>query len=62
MIKMSYPFDTSIFPLVLDPEPILPKDVEKLNAKIKELEMENNELRTKLNRVTLENENLKDDQ
>lgn len=40
----------------------MPEDVEKLNAKIKELEAENTEMMTKINRVTLENENLKDDQ
>ncbi|XP_050902754.1 uncharacterized protein LOC127115200 [Lathyrus oleraceus] len=61
VIKLPYPFDPSIFPLVPEPEPILPKDVEKLNAIIKELVVENTELMIKLNRVTLENENMKND-
>lgn len=59
-IKLPYLFYPSIFPLVPKPELILPEDMEKLNVGIKELEVENTELRTKLNRVTLENENLKD--
>ncbi|XP_050918335.1 uncharacterized protein LOC127135738 [Lathyrus oleraceus] len=42
-------------------QPILPKDVEKLNAEIKELELENSELWLKLYRTTLGNENLKDE-
>ncbi|XP_050876877.1 uncharacterized protein LOC127080605 [Lathyrus oleraceus] len=46
---------------VPEPKPILPEYVEKLNAKIKELELENSELQLKLNRTTLENENLKDE-
>lgn len=62
MIKLPYPFYPSIFPLVPEPEPVFPEDVEKLNAIIKELEAENSELRTKLNRVTLENESQNDDQ
>lgn len=41
MIKLPYPFNASIFPLVPDPEPIFSKDVETLNARIKELEVEN---------------------
>ncbi|XP_050889582.1 uncharacterized protein LOC127094852 [Lathyrus oleraceus] len=61
VVKLSFPFDPSIFPPVPGPEPILPEDVEKLNAKIKELELENSELRLKLNRTPLENENLKDE-
>ncbi|XP_050875763.1 uncharacterized protein LOC127079424 [Lathyrus oleraceus] len=61
VVKLQFPFDPSIFPLVPESEPILPEDVEKLNAKIKELELENFELRIKLNRTTLENENLKDE-
>ncbi|XP_050878259.1 uncharacterized protein LOC127082076, partial [Lathyrus oleraceus] len=43
-------------------EPILPEDVEELNARIKELELENADLRIKLGRVSIENGNLKDDQ
>jgi chromosome segregation ATPase len=48
--------------LVPEPEPILPEDVEKLNARIKELELENADLRIKLSRVSIENGNLKDGQ
>lgn len=35
--------------------------MEKLNAKVRELELENNELQIKMNRVVLENQNLKDE-
>lgn len=49
LIKLPYPFDPSIFPLAPEPEPIFPDDVEKLNARIEELEVENAELITKLN-------------
>ena len=62
MIKLPFPFDPSIYPLVPEPEPILPEDVEKLNARIKELELENADLRIRLGRVSIENGNLKDDQ
>ncbi|KAI5438410.1 hypothetical protein KIW84_024236 [Lathyrus oleraceus] len=62
MIKLPYPFDPSIYPLVPEPEPILPEDVEKLNARIKELELENADLRIRLGRVSIENGNLKDNQ
>ncbi|XP_050877557.1 uncharacterized protein LOC127081333 [Lathyrus oleraceus] len=44
VVKLLFPFDPSIFPPVLEPESILPEDVEKLNAKIKELELETSEL------------------
>ncbi|KAI5417924.1 hypothetical protein KIW84_042523 [Lathyrus oleraceus] len=50
MIKLPFPFDPSIYPLVPEPKPILPEDVEKLNARIKELELENSDLRIKLGR------------
>ncbi|KAI5428900.1 hypothetical protein KIW84_033769 [Lathyrus oleraceus] len=33
MVKLPFPFDPSIYPLVPEPEPILPEDVEKLNAR-----------------------------
>ncbi|XP_050915458.1 uncharacterized protein LOC127130506 [Lathyrus oleraceus] len=62
MVKLPFPFDPSIYPLVPELEPILPEDVEKLNAYIKELELENADLRIKLGRVSVENGNLKDGQ
>ncbi|XP_050890237.1 uncharacterized protein LOC127095610, partial [Lathyrus oleraceus] len=62
MIKLPYPFDPSIYPVIPEPEPILPEDVEKLNNRIKELELENADLRIRLGRVSVENGNLKDDQ
>lgn len=49
MVKLPFPFDPSIFPPDRESEPILQEDAEKLNAKIKELELENFELRLKLN-------------
>ncbi|XP_050889388.1 uncharacterized protein LOC127094624 [Lathyrus oleraceus] len=60
MVKLPFPFDPSIYSLVPEPEPILPEDVEKLNARIKELELENADLRLKLGRVSIENGNSKD--
>ncbi|XP_050916156.1 uncharacterized protein LOC127131270, partial [Lathyrus oleraceus] len=62
IIKLPYPFDPSIYPVIPEPEPILPEDVEKLNNRIKELELENADLRIRLGRVSVENGNLKDDQ
>lgn len=59
MVKLPFPIDPSIYPLVPEPEPILLEDVEKLNARIKELELENADLRIKLGRVSVENGNLK---
>jgi hypothetical protein len=38
-------FNASVFPKIPEPKPILPKDMEKLTAKVKELELENTELR-----------------
>ncbi|XP_050883714.1 uncharacterized protein LOC127086928 [Lathyrus oleraceus] len=62
MVKLPFPFDPSIYLLVPEPEPILPEEVEKLNARIKELELENADLRINLGRVSVENGNLKDGQ
>lgn len=62
MVKLPFPFDPSIYPLVPEPEPILPEDVEKLNARVKELELENADLRIKLGRASVENGSLKDGQ
>lgn len=60
-IKLPYPFDPSIFPLVLDQEPILPKDVEKLIAQINELEVENYKLGLQLNKEKQKNEDLEEE-
>lgn len=49
MIKLPFIFYPSTFPLVSELEPIFPEDVEKLNAIIKELELENSVLLIKLN-------------
>lgn len=61
VVKIPIFFDSSIFPLVSEPEPILQDDVEKLAAKIKELEMENTQIRVQLNRAKQKNEYLEDE-
>lgn len=60
MVKIPFPFDPSIYLMVPEKKPILPEDVEKLNARINKLEATNTELRIKINRVIMENGNLKD--
>ena len=60
-IKLTYPFDPSIFPLFLKQEPILPKYVEKLVTQIKELKVENSQLRLQLNKEKQKNEDFKDE-
>lgn len=45
---------------MLEPEPILQEDVDKLTNKIKELELENTQLRIQLNRTEQRNEDLED--
>lgn len=45
VVKIHFIFDSSTFPLVSEANPILQEDVEKLTAKIKELETENSQLR-----------------
>lgn len=42
-----------------EPEKILPEDMDKLNAIIKELDLENSQLKLKLNQVKQNNEDLK---
>ncbi|KAI5437923.1 hypothetical protein KIW84_023883 [Lathyrus oleraceus] len=54
-------FVAAAFPKTLEPEPILPEDMEKLTTKVKELKLENTELRIQMNRVILENQNLKEE-
>lgn len=44
IVKMSFFFESPSF-LVLEPEPILQEDVDKLTNKIKEFELENTQLR-----------------
>lgn len=61
IIHLPFIFDASAFPKVPEPKPTLPEDIEKLNVKVKELELENTELRNKMNRTALENQKLKDE-
>lgn len=44
VIYMFFIFDSSIFPQVSEPGPILPEEVEDLKAKIQRLELENSKL------------------
>lgn len=60
-IKLPHSFNSSIFPLVPEQEPILPEDVEKLIAQIKELEVENSQLQLQLNKEKKKNEDLEDE-
>ncbi|XP_050908917.1 uncharacterized protein LOC127122660 [Lathyrus oleraceus] len=48
---MTFVFDASSFPLMPEPEPILQEDMDKLTSQIKELELENTQLRVELNRA-----------
>jgi len=60
-IQLPYILKAPAFPKTPEPEPILPEDMEKLATKVKELELENTELRIQMNRVILENQNLKEE-
>lgn len=60
-IQLPYILKAPAFPKTPEPEPILPEDMEKLVTKVKELEVENAELRIQMNRVILENQNLKEE-
>ncbi|XP_050916396.1 uncharacterized protein LOC127131524 [Lathyrus oleraceus] len=60
-IHFQFIFNASAFPKIPEPKPILPKDMEKLTAKVKELELEITELRIQMNRAILENKYLKDE-
>ncbi|KAI5437054.1 hypothetical protein KIW84_023248 [Lathyrus oleraceus] len=60
-IHLPFILKASAFPKTPDPKPILPEDMEKLATKVKELELENTELRIQMNRVILENQNLKEE-
>jgi hypothetical protein len=51
VVKMPFLFDPSSFPLMPEPEPILQEDMDKLTSQIKELELENTQLRVELNRA-----------
>ncbi|XP_050877467.1 uncharacterized protein LOC127081229 [Lathyrus oleraceus] len=55
---MSFLFDLSSF--LLMPEPILQEDMDKLTSQIKELELENTQLRVQLNRAKERNHVLED--
>ncbi|XP_050895549.1 uncharacterized protein LOC127102189 [Lathyrus oleraceus] len=61
-IHLPFILKASVFPKTPEPKPILPEDMEKLTTKVKELELENTELRIQMNRVILENQNLKEEQ
>ncbi|XP_050877928.1 uncharacterized protein LOC127081751 [Lathyrus oleraceus] len=60
-IQLPYILKAPALPKTPEPEPILPEDMEKLVTKVKELEVENAELRIQMNRVILENQNLKEE-
>ncbi|XP_050878039.1 uncharacterized protein LOC127081857 [Lathyrus oleraceus] len=60
-IHLPFIFNASAFPKIPEPKPILPEDMEKLTTKVKELELENTELRIQMNRAILENQNLNDE-
>ncbi|XP_050876361.1 uncharacterized protein LOC127080074 [Lathyrus oleraceus] len=60
-IHLPFIFNASAFPKIPEPKPILPEDMEKLAAKVKELELENTELQIQMNQAILENQNLKDE-
>ncbi|KAI5391851.1 hypothetical protein KIW84_076589 [Lathyrus oleraceus] len=60
IIKMPFLFDFSSFPLMHEPEPVLQEDVDKLTDKIRELELENTQLRVQLSRTKLQNYDLED--
>ncbi|XP_050919480.1 uncharacterized protein LOC127137027 [Lathyrus oleraceus] len=60
-IHLPFIFNASAFPKVPESKPIFPKEMEKLVAKVKELELENTELRIQMYRAILENQNLKDE-
>lgn len=62
IVKLPFAFDPSIYLLVPELKPILHEDVEKPNSWIKELELENTNLRIKLGQVSMENANMKDSQ
>ncbi|XP_050915690.1 uncharacterized protein LOC127130768 [Lathyrus oleraceus] len=51
VVKMRFLFDPSSFPLMPKLEPILQEDMDKLTNQIKELELENTQLRVQLNRA-----------
>lgn len=61
MVKIHLFFESSSFPLVPEPKPILPEDVEKLVSHIKDLEVENSQLRLQLNKEKQKNEDLEDE-
>lgn len=60
IVKMPFFFESSSFPLMSEPEPILQEDVDKLTNKIKELKLENTQLWVQLNRTKQGNEDLED--
>ncbi|XP_050897097.1 uncharacterized protein LOC127103903 [Lathyrus oleraceus] len=57
---MSFLFDPSSFPFMPKPKPILQEDMDKLTNQIKELELENTQLRVQLNRAKERNHVLED--
>ncbi|KAI5382609.1 hypothetical protein KIW84_070157 [Lathyrus oleraceus] len=60
-IQLPYILKAPALPKTPEPEPILLEDMEKLVTKVKELEVENADLRIQMNRVILENQNLKEE-
>ncbi|XP_050890484.1 uncharacterized protein LOC127095902 [Lathyrus oleraceus] len=57
---MPFLYDSSSFPLVPEPEPILQEDMDKLTNKIRELELENTQLRVQLGLTKKHNNVLED--
>lgn len=57
---MPFLYDSSSFPLIPEPEPILQEDMDKPINKIRELELEKTQLRVQLNRTKQCNNVLED--
>ena len=59
-VKMPLLYDPSSFLLMPEPEPILQEDVDKLTNQIQDLELENGQLRVRLNRTKQRNFDFED--
>ncbi|XP_050893147.1 uncharacterized protein LOC127098561 [Lathyrus oleraceus] len=60
IIKVPFLFYPYSFPLMPEPEPVLQEDMDKLTSQIKELKLENTQLRVQLNRAKERNHVLED--
>ncbi|KAI5447814.1 hypothetical protein KIW84_015314 [Lathyrus oleraceus] len=61
IVRMPFYFESSYLPQVLELEPILQEDVDKLTSKINELELENNLLRLQLIKEKQRGDDLEDE-